>query len=72
MKTIDETAAKYLGKRLADGGHLEFIRFKFSNTMSAYYAAREIRRKHRRHVSLGGKVIFVWNEHHTLDMDELE
>lgn len=72
MKTIDETAAKYLGKRLADSDDLEFIRFKFSNPMSAHYAAREIRIKYKRHVSVGSNVIFVWNEHHTLDMDELE
>jgi len=72
MKTIDETAAKYLGKRLTDSDGLEFIRFKFSNPMSAYYAVREIRRKHKRHVSVSGNIIFVWNEYHTLDMEELE
>ena len=72
MKTIDETAAKYLGKRLTDSAGLEFIRFKFSNPMSTYYAAREIRRKHRRHVSVSGNIIFVWNKYHTLDMEELE
>jgi len=36
------------------------------------YAAREIRRKRGRHISVSGNVIFVWNEHHTLDMEELE
>tara|TARA_A200000159_G_scaffold15452_1_gene12784 strand:- start:459 stop:677 length:219 start_codon:yes stop_codon:yes gene_type:complete len=72
MKTIDEIAAKYLGKRLTDSCGLEFIRFKFSNPMSACYASREIRRKHRRHITVSGNVMFVWNEHHTLDMEEID
>ena len=72
MKTIDEIAAKYLGKRLTDSNGLEFIRYKFSNTMSSHYAAKEIRKKHARHVSVSGNVIFVWNEDHTLDMEEIE
>ena len=72
MKTIDKIAAKYFGKRLTDGNGLEFVRYKFSNSMSSYYAAREIRKKCARHVSVSDNIIFVWNEDHTLDMEEIE
>ena len=72
MKAIDEIVSKYLGIRLADYDIFEFVRYRFSNSTSSHCAAKEIRKKCARHVSVSDNVIFVWNEYHTLDMEEIE
>ena len=72
MKVIDEIVSKHLGIRLADYDVFEFVRYRFSNSTSSHNAAKEIRKKCARHVSVSDNVIFVWNEYHTLDMEEIE
>tara|TARA_B100000963_G_scaffold355849_1_gene374896 strand:+ start:229 stop:447 length:219 start_codon:yes stop_codon:yes gene_type:complete len=72
MKVIDEIVSKYLGIRLTDCDDFEFVRYRFSNSTTSRYAAKEIRKKCVRHVSISDNVIFVWNEYHTLDMEEID
>tara|TARA_B100001059_G_C17664264_1_gene491077 strand:- start:154 stop:405 length:252 start_codon:yes stop_codon:yes gene_type:complete len=72
MKNVKCVVKKYLGISLVSSEGLEFIRYRFNNSNLAYYAAKEIRKKCDRHVSVSDNVIFVWNKYHTLDMEELD